>query len=202
MPADAAPARRRPTGRRPGDSGSRDAILDAALDLFAEHGYDGASMRAIAAAAGVDPALIRHFFGDKETLFTTVVADRTAIPGRLAAALSGDRETVGERITDTYLSLWEEPGTRPILLALVRSAASSPTAASMLRELLGGIVEGQTGGEPFHAEAFALAGSHLFGLAVARHVLGLPALTALDHDTLVARVAPTVSRYLSPVPRP
>ena len=78
------------TGRRAGNSGTRDAILDAATALFAERGYEGASMRTIAAAAGVDPALIRHFFDDKDTLFATVIADRTIIFQQLAASLPGD----------------------------------------------------------------------------------------------------------------
>ena len=128
------PLRVRPTGRRPGDSGTRDAILDAALALFAERGYDGASMRAIAAAAGVDPGLIRHFFGDKETLFATTVSDRTAIPERLAASLQGGPDDLGRRVTDAYLRLWDDPQIRPILLALVRSATTSPRAAEMLRD--------------------------------------------------------------------
>jgi AcrR family transcriptional regulator len=122
--------------RRPGGSRTRDAILDAATKLFAERGYDGASIRTIAGAAGVDPALIRHFFGDKDTLFTAVVADRTIIFERLAASLPGDPATLGHRVADTYLRLWEQPQTRPILMAIARSATTSDKAAKMLRDAL------------------------------------------------------------------
>ncbi|MCL2423496.1 MAG: TetR family transcriptional regulator [Micrococcales bacterium] len=184
--------RRRPTGRRAGDSGTRDNILDAASTLFAERGYDATSVRAVAESAGVDPGLIRHFFGDKSTLFATVVADRTSIPSRLASALDGDQNTLGARVADAYLRLWDDPQTRPTLLALVRSATTSPEAAAMLRDTL-------TSRAPVPHHGIALAASHLFGIAFTRHIVALPAITALDHETLVAAVAPTIQHYLTTI---
>lgn len=201
MNSPGAPARVRPTGRRVGDSGTRDAILDAALRLFAERGYEGASLRAIAAGAGVDPALIRHFFGDKETLFTTVVADRTSIPVRLAEAFAGDPATAGVRLTDAYLRLWEDEATQPLLLALVRSATTSQRAATMLQEMLGdriGLTTSPGGPRDDGLSRAAIAGSHLLGVAFARHVVKLAPMVAFTHDELVAEIAPTIQRYLSP----
>ena len=90
--------RRRPTGRRGGDSGTRDDILRAARDLFAARGYDGASLRAIAAQAGVDPALIRHFFGDKDGLFAATLDFSMDARRRLRGVLEGDRDGLGERL--------------------------------------------------------------------------------------------------------
>lgn len=192
------PPRKRPTGRRAGDSGTRGAILDAALTLFSERGYDGASLRAIAQVADIDPALIRYYFGDKEALFIATVADRTTIPERLAGALAGDPGAVGQRATDAYLRLWDDPDTRPILLALVRSATASPRAADMLQEILGSRIQIHAPAATSEfAQRIALAGSHLFGLAAARYILRVPAITALDHDTLVAMVAPTIQHYLT-----
>jgi AcrR family transcriptional regulator len=188
---------KRPTGRRAGNSGTRDAILDAATKHFSEHGYDGASMRTIAAAAGVDPALIRHFFADKDTLFTTVVADRTTIFDRLAGSFAGDEQSVGVRVSDTYLRLWEEPQTRPVLLAIVRSATTSNRAAQMLVEALGGRIQTQVGTDAERIRHISLAGSHLFGLAVARHIIKQPPIAEMDLDDLVAQVAPTIQRYLT-----
>lgn len=196
--------RKKPTGRRTGDSGTRDAILDAALNLFSERGFEGTSIRAIASAAGVDPALIRHFFGDKDTLFIETVADRTVIPSRIAAAFPGDAHDIGRRVTDNYLRLWDDPQTKPILLALARSAATSPRAAVMMRDLLGARV-GETVGmrlDDPRARGLALAASHLLGVAFARHVIELPALAAADRDTLVDEIAPTVQRYLADVQLP
>jgi len=187
--------RKRPTGRRAGDSGTRDAILDAALHLFGERGYDGTSVRAIAAQAGVDPALIRHFFGDKPTLFATVVADGTGIPELVQAALTGDPERVGENVTRAFLTLWEEPQSRPILLALLRSAVTSPQAAQLLREILPG--RSPAFREVVSRRSFGLAASHLFGIALARHVIGLPTMTEPTLDELVAEAAPTIHRYLT-----
>jgi AcrR family transcriptional regulator len=187
---------RRPTGRRSGDSGTRDAILDAALELFATHGYEGASIRAIAGAAGVDPALIRHFFGDKEALFAAVVGDRTAIPERIAAAVADDSSGAGRAAVDTYLRLWEEPGTRPILLALVRSATTSPRVAAMLREVILSRVLAESGADEERIGRIGLAASQLLGVAVARHVIELPPVVRLSHEELVDQVAPTIQRYL------
>ncbi len=193
-----APQRRqKPTGRRTGDSGTRDAILDAALALFAERGYDGASVRAIASQAGVDPALIRHFFGDKDTLFATAVADRTTIHQQLGDSFNGAADVMGRRVADTYLRLWEDPATGPMLQALVRSSTSSPRAAEMLRGVLGARIPDLDSPTPDdHLQRLALAGSHLFGVAFARHVVKLPPLASVDHDTLVNLVAPAVQSYL------
>ena len=187
----------RPTGRRTGDSGTRDSILDAALALFADHGYDGASVRAIATSAGVDPALIRHFFGDKAGLFAATVADRTAIPERLFLSLAGDPDAIGRRVTEAYLRLWEEPDTRLIMMALVRSASTSTSAAAMLSELLLGAQVRAQSAEEGQLHCLVLAGSHLLGLAFMRHIVKAEPLVAIDLGSLIECLAPTIQRYLS-----
>lgn len=197
-------ARRRPSGRRTGDSGTRDAILDAARDLFAERGYDGASLRAIAGAAGVDPALIRHFHADKEHLFAAVIDSRSLVPDRIAAAFPGLPEGLGARFTDTYLGLWEDPATQPILLALLRSATTSAYAAEVLADTLGARIGQQASRglpDPTRTRRFALAAAHLFGVAVGRHVLKLPPLADISRAELVAELAPTIQHYLAGSPR-
>jgi AcrR family transcriptional regulator len=189
-------------GRRSGVSGSRDDILDAASAHFAQRGYEGASLRAIATTAGVDPALIRHFFGDKDALFAAVVSDRSIVFERLAASIPGDQRTIGTRVADTYLRLWEEPDTRPILMAIVRSATTSDKAAAMLTDALAGKVQAQTGtSDSGQARRMAMAGSQLLGLAIARHIIKTPVLADLTHDELVAEVAPTIQRYFTPTKR-
>ncbi|PFG34532.1 TetR family transcriptional regulator [Sanguibacter antarcticus] len=191
------PRRNRPTGRRAGDSGTREAILDAALSLFAEHGYESASIRAIASTAGVDPALIRHFFGDKEALFAAAVADRTTIPTRIAAAMSGDPTTAGREIADVYLRLWEEADTRKVLLALFRSAVTSANAADILRDVFLARILENAAHDAEEMRRFTLAGSHLLGVALARHLVRIPPLADLTLDELVDEVAPTIQRYLT-----
>jgi AcrR family transcriptional regulator len=198
MPTSQASRLAKRPGRRVGQSGSRESILDAAKKLFAEHGYDAATLRNIAACAKVDPGLIRHFFGDKDGLFAAVVADRTVVFERLAASVPGDQRTIGRRVTDTYLRLWEQPDTRPILLAIMRSATTSDSAAAMLREGLAGKVRVQIGEQDSEgARRLAMAGSHLLGIAVARHILKVPAIAELTHDDLVAQAAPAIQRYLT-----
>jgi AcrR family transcriptional regulator len=187
----------RPAGRRPGDSGTRQAILDAALALFAERGYDGASIRAIAARAEVDPALVRHFFTDKETLLAVALASRTPIAQRIAERLPGDRDTLGLRLADTYFCLWEDPRTQPLLLALAKSAMTSDRAAATLPQALMGIARTALPDldEAGHA-GLMLAVSHLFGTAVARYILRVPSLTAPTRQELAATIGPVIQRYL------
>jgi len=187
----------RPRGRRPGDPDvTRRAILEAASATFAEAGYEQATIRAIAARAGVDPSLVHHHFGTKEDLF--VAAHEFPIsPGQVAAALRDPgSEPLGERITRLYLRAAFGEG----LESLIRSAMTNPTARTMLREFVErGILdtlEGELEGD--HARLrIGLAASHLIGLFIMRRVVGIDVIRDADEDTLVAIVGPTVGRYLS-----
>ncbi len=193
------PSPKHPSGRRAGNSGTRDAILDAAQELFAQLGYDATSIRTIALHAGVDPGLIRYFFGNKLKLFATTMAQRTVIPTKIAQALRGDPALLGRQVTDTYLRLWDDPVTRPILLGLFRSAMTSKQAAQMLIEVLSARVRDDaplpTPDSP-DAKGFALAATHLLGVAIARHIIQLPVMVDLSHDELVDMLAPEIQGYL------
>lgn len=196
--------RRRPSGRRTGDSGTRQAILDAARDLFAEHGYTSASMRAIASRAGVDAGLIRHFFGDKNGLIAATLAARSNAPERLAAALAGDPATVGERLADTYFDLWESPETGPVIAAIFRSAVSSPKAMDLLRGTMGPAIQervlhgsGTGASAAARAVGTAFAVSHLMGVALARYVIKAEPLASMPRPQVVSTVAPVLQRYLT-----
>jgi AcrR family transcriptional regulator len=128
----------RRTGRRTGDSGTREAILAAARTRFGDHGYAGATIRAVAADAGVDPALVHHFFGTKERLFAAAMR-LPVIPGELisAALAPGARDpgrSLGEHLLRTVLSAWAVDEVRETFLGLMRSAVTSGQAAAMLRE--------------------------------------------------------------------
>nr|WP_269902573.1 hypothetical protein [Terrimesophilobacter mesophilus] len=115
-------------------------------------------------------------------------------------SFGGDPAGIGERLTDTYFRLWEDPDTQPILLALVRSAVTSSLAADMLVDALEARIRSQEDVGPIDEQRMRrieLAGAHLLGVAVARFVVKFPALTALDHGTLVAEVSPAIQRYLS-----
>lgn len=192
----------RPVGRRSGESGTKEAILDAALTLFAERGYDGASMRAIAEVAGVDPGLIRHFFTDKPSLFAAAMAAHSEIPQRMAEAAAGDPEQLGRRVAEAYLTLWDDPELGPVLQGLVRSAVTSEHGGELVAEALFSQmskVPEVAAAPPEATRGVALAGAHLMGLALARNVLGLSAFTGMSRDELVEAVAESIQRYLSPL---
>ena len=187
------------TGRRPGATDTRSRVLLAARTSFGERGFEGATIRAIALRAGVDPALIHHYFGSKQQLFVAAMEfpfDLTLMVTRL---LDGPDDEVGDRFVRFILELWETPANRSLLLGVVRSASTDPTAATMLRRLL---AQG-----PFLALAHAidrpdaafratLAGSQLIGLAIARYVVAVEPLASVPTETLVRALGPTVQRYL------
>ena len=110
------------TGRRPGVSGTREAILDAARRAFAEQGYQHATVRGVADLAGVDPALVHHYFGTKQALFVAAVQLPVNPVEQLMAVLAEDPGQAGERMVELFLSIWDHAADRSPLLALVRSA--------------------------------------------------------------------------------
>ncbi len=188
------------TGRRPGPSSTRGQILAAAARCFAEDGYDAASVRHVAAEAGVDPALVRRFFGGKQQLFTEVASALIDPAQALAAVTGGPADAAGERLLRYFLTLLgdvQQPGP---YLGLIRSAVTSEHAADLLRGFLAERVLGeiaatlQAGRPDLRA---ALVASQLVGLAVARYAIRLDPLTAADTGELVRWVAPVLQYYLT-----
>ncbi|HEX6206960.1 MAG TPA: TetR family transcriptional regulator [Actinomycetota bacterium] len=187
------------TGRRPGESGTREAIVEAARGAFAEHGYEGATIRGIAARAGVDPALVYHFHGSKEELFAAAMRLPFQPSEMIPSLLEGDPDGLGERILRLFLVVSDQPGGSPFV-ALMRSASTNERAARMLREFLTREVIGRVAralGAPDAELRATLVGSHLAGLAMARYILRMEPLASADRDTVVAAVAPTLQRYLT-----
>jgi AcrR family transcriptional regulator len=188
-----------PRGRRSAGEDTRQLIVDAARTEFATKGYDASSLRAIARLAGVDPALVHHYFDGKPHLF----AEAVAVPFRpadvIAGVLSGPRAEVGERLADAFFTVWEIPASRERFVAMVRSAVSHEEAARMLRELLARDVFGRLAGELGVADAelrAGLAAAQVVGVAMLRYVVGHEPLVAADPARLAALVAPTLQRYL------
>jgi AcrR family transcriptional regulator len=130
------------TGRRPGAGGTDEKSLAAARAHVARVGFEGGTVRGIAAESSVDPSLVLHYFGSKEGLFRAAVdfpVDPAAfIPRLLAPGLDG----LGERLVRFFLETWDSPAGRP-LLALVRSVVASEDAAALLREFVGREVLGR-----------------------------------------------------------
>lgn len=194
------------SGRRPGDSGTREAILAAARESFGTAGYSGTTIRGVARAAGVDPALVHHFFGTKDGLFSAANELPFDPAGIVTTLLAGGTDGLGERIVRTFLDIWDStPGQGP-MLALLRSAVADEKAAASLRAFLSRVLltplATAAGGDRPELRA-ALVGSQMTGLAVARYVVRLDPLATADADTLAPALGPTLDRYLTaPLDRP
>lgn len=192
------PGKRR--GRRPAGEDTRTALLDAAREVFSENGYEGATVRAIAARAGVDAAMVNHWFGNKESLFAQAVLSLPFNPQDVVATLmTGELDTLGERIVHRFVSVWDASsgGSFP---ALVRSLASHGQAAIGLRDflienILSRIVSRIETDQP--ELRATLCASQLVGIGMARYVAGFEPLRSADVDVVAAAAGPTLQRYLT-----
>jgi AcrR family transcriptional regulator len=190
----------RRSGRRPGGPDTRSEIAAAAGRLFAERGYDRTSMRAIAAEAGVDPALVTHYFGSKQKLFVSSVQLPIDPAVVLAQVVDGGGEGAGERLARAVVAVLESPQGRERATSIVRAAASEPEAAALLREqiteqLFGPVASALGGDEP---ELRAnLVGSQFVGLVMARYVVGIEPLASVERETVVRALAPVLQHYLT-----
>ncbi|MEU8153118.1 TetR family transcriptional regulator [Micromonospora sp. NPDC048986] len=97
-------------GRPRGNPDTKARIAEAARELFLKHGYPGTTVRAIAAAAGVDPALINYHFGSKQGLFSQSLNLLCVDPTALDQALRGDRDQLADRLLDSVTGLWDATG--------------------------------------------------------------------------------------------
>ena len=202
---------RRGSGRPAGESFTREAIVESARAQFADHGYRGATIRGIAAAAGVDPALVHHYYGTKEALFAAAMRLPVVPSEVLAAALSGARVRpaepgIGAHLVRTALTLWESAELKDTFLGLIRSAVTNEQASVMLREFISETILSTMarvagpGGQAAPAEAeyrAAMVATQMLGLGLTRLVLQLPAVVGASVDELAATVGPAVERYLT-----
>ncbi len=190
----------RRAGRRPGNADTRGGVLAAARQEFAERGYEGATVRGIARAAGVDAALVHHYFGTKEQLFVETMQLPLSPAEIVPRVLAGDRAEIGERVVRTFLSLWGNPATRQPLLVMLRTATSSERAAAMLRGFLATALLGRIAAElelPDARLRAELAAAQMVGVVVLRYVIKVEPLASASEDEIVALVAPVVQHYLT-----
>lgn len=191
------------TGRRPGRSGTRDAILAAARAKFSEVGFDSASIRSIAAAAEVDSALVHHYFGTKRDLFVEVVqlpVDPSIVLGPIAEA---PLEHLGETIVRTVVGVWDSPAGAGVMAAFRGVVAGGDEA--LLRTFLMDValkgvrerVDRPAGTGP---KRVALSASQMLGVLAARYIVRIEPLASMPIDELVAVIGPTVQRYLTDDP--
>lgn len=193
------PARKRP-GRPAGISGTRERILASAREMFARNGITNTSIRAIAAAAGVDSALVHHYFGTKEKLFAAAIR----LPVDPAVVLRPLREApvdqIGHLLPRLLLSLWDsELGAN--FVAVLRSMLSG-SDTDMARAFLQDVISAEIGprvDQPAGSGRIRVqfAATQMLGVAVARYILQLEPFTSLPADQIADTVGPTVQRYLT-----
>jgi AcrR family transcriptional regulator len=191
----------RRSGRRPGNQDTREVILAAARDAFAERGYDGASIRHIATGAGVDPALVHHYFGTKDQLFLAAMRAPVDPAEILPQVFAGDRDQIGERLVRTLLRVWDSPAGGPAA-ALIRSAVSNEAMARMLREFIINRILRRAVKEldldPAEAPLRAnLVATQIAGIVMIRYILKVEPLASAAPDTLAAAIGPTIQRYIT-----
>jgi AcrR family transcriptional regulator len=188
------------TGRRPGGSGTREAILEAARREFAQHGYDRATIRGVARGAGVDPALVHYFFGAKTELFAAAMQLPINPAQLVQTLLAGEPERIGERLIGTFLAVWDHAATRDTFIGLIRSAVTDDQAAALLREFAVRELFSRVAaalGTPDAELRANLVFSQIFGLAVARYILRIEPLASTPGQVVAAAVGPTIQRYIT-----
>lgn len=175
---------------------AREAILDAAREQFAAQGFEGATMRAIARAAGVDPALVSYYFGSKSGLFVESLRLPVNPADAIDALLADGTDDLGVRLVTRFLEVWDNPVSGEPVIRVLRSATSQP---ELMRDFLQRQIVPRLAGaiEEPQAELRATAvASQMLGLAVARYVLRIEPLASAPPNEIVALIGPTVQRYI------
>lgn len=194
------------SGRRPGSPDTRGQVLTAARRRFARDGYDGATIRTIAAEADVDPALVHHYFGSKRELFLAATAFPVDATGLMAAMDRASDEHRARLLARFFFDAWEDEATRLQMLSVLRSAMTHEDAAALLRtfvghELLGPLAD-RLGLEDAEVR-LPLAAAQMVGVAMLRYVVRVEPLAALPPDELVERLTPVLEHHLfAPAPEP
>jgi AcrR family transcriptional regulator len=184
----------------PGSGGPRSertrrAILGAARAMFAARGYEGTTIRAVAAGADVDASMVMRYFQSKAGLFTAAVTLDLEVPDLRSVPASGR----GESLVRHFISRWEEPPRDDEMIALIRTAATSETVAGQLQSVIGQLVTKPLAdlGDEQAAERGTFIAAQLLGVALCRYILHLEPLASMPPDDVVAAVAPSVQRYLT-----
>jgi AcrR family transcriptional regulator len=193
-----APPRR---GRRPGASDTRETILVAAREMFAAHGYERASVRAIATHAAVDPALVYHYFGSKQKLFLAAMNIPVDPDTMAQAILDGPRTEIGARLVRYVLGFWDSP-TGNAALALLQSSANNEWTVRLMGEfvstqILHRVATGIGIDQEQIPVRIGLVITQIMGLAMARHIIRFEPLASATPEQLTTAISPTVQRYLT-----
>ena len=190
-------------GRRPGAPDTKAAILAVARAQFAAQGFGRTTIRGVAGEAGVDPALVHHYFGTKDDLFVAALELPVDPRGVIGPALAGGLDGAAERLLTAFLSVWDDPDMRASLLVVVRGMLE-PEGHRMLREgFLPAVIVPAAAvlGLDDPERRMALVASQVMGLILARYLLEIEPLASMPSADVVAAIAPTIQRYFeAPLP--
>jgi AcrR family transcriptional regulator len=176
---------------------TRAAILAAARAQFGTVGYERATIRAIAAQARIDPAMVMRYYGNKADLFVAASTIDLRLPDLAGVA----RRRMGEVLVRHFLDLWEGDLADDALVFMLRSAVTGESAAARMRaifaEQVAGPIGDALGDDPDATRRAAMVGSQLLGVALCRYILRFEPIASTNPETLAADLAPTVQRYLT-----
>ena len=175
-------------------------ILREARASFAERGYAGTTVRAVARAADVDPALVYHYYGSKEGLLDAATTPPQSFLDQIVTAWQTPQGELGEQLVRQMLRNWENPDHWPVLQAILQIAGNEPATREKLRAIIEHSVMGpsaQALDEPERLARSSLIGSPLMGLAFVRYVWKIEPIATMTEDDIVTAIAPTIQRYLS-----
>jgi AcrR family transcriptional regulator len=168
------------------------AILTAAREQFGTVGFQAATIRAIAAEADVDPAMVMRYFGNKDKLFAAAAEFDLKFPSFEGVP----RGKLGRSLVAHFLERWEGD---EVLVILLRSSATNAEAAQRMREIFGAQLQPLVATLVPCGEVAARAGliaTQILGLALCRFVLRLPPIVDMSRDEVVRWLGPTIQRYL------
>lgn len=185
-------------GRRAGGRDTRATLLAAAREVFTEQGYDAATVRAIAQRAGVDAAMVNHWFGGKDALFSESISLPLNPAEVLGHLIEGDPEQIAERLLYTFLRVWDEAEGGQFV-AMIRSVTTHEAALRALREfvvsMLGQLLA-RLGVDQPELRA-SLCGAQIIGLGFVRYVARVEPLASAEHETVVTAIALNLQRYFT-----
>ena len=188
-----------PRGRRPGQRDTRERIREAARELFLADGYRDVTMRSIAAAAGVDVALVSYYFGSKNGVFSAAMSLAVSPAELLDAAIEGDPDTLAERMLRAMLAAWDDPRIGVPLRTAASTAASEPALSRLVaelveREIVARIAERIPGPEPYERAAIFVA--QMSGVIFHRYLLRVEPIASMPVEEIVRRLVPSLRSAL------
>ena len=175
-------------------------ILAVARDQFSANGYTQTSVRAIARAADVDPALVHHYYGTKEDLLRASLQAPTDMLDRIEAAWAVPADEIGAALVRVTMANWRDPEASALLRTVLLTAAHHPETRERLRDLIARQLMGPAdigGDEDDNRKRASLIASQLLGMGLTRYVWEIEPLASMPEDEVVAAVGATIQRYVN-----